>query len=58
VDAEVIERDRSEGDRRRTYLRLRPDVTAELAPAPRKGVHLAARVDRLVPILQPPRSSR
>jgi protein-tyrosine-phosphatase/DNA-binding HxlR family transcriptional regulator len=33
-DAGLIERTRSEGDRRRTYLRLRPDVLTALVPAP------------------------
>lgn len=31
--AGVVERSRSEGDHRRTYLRLRPDALAHLAPA-------------------------
>src|SRR2546421_1566390 len=33
-DAGLVERTRSEGDRRRTYLRLRPDVLTALVPAP------------------------
>src|SRR5262249_62041950 len=33
-DAGLIERARSEGDRRRTYLRLRPDTLTALVPAP------------------------
>jgi ArsR family transcriptional regulator, arsenate/arsenite/antimonite-responsive transcriptional repressor / arsenate reductase (thioredoxin) len=33
-DAGMIVRTRSEGDRRRTYLRLQPDVLALLAPPP------------------------
>jgi protein-tyrosine-phosphatase/DNA-binding HxlR family transcriptional regulator len=33
-DAGLIARTRSEGDRRRTYLRLRPDVLASLTPPP------------------------
>jgi protein-tyrosine-phosphatase len=33
-DAGLIVRTRSEGDRRRTYLRLQPDVLAQLAPPP------------------------
>jgi ArsR family transcriptional regulator, arsenate/arsenite/antimonite-responsive transcriptional repressor / arsenate reductase (thioredoxin) len=33
-DAGLIVRTRSEGDRRRTYLRLRPDVLATLTPPP------------------------
>jgi protein-tyrosine-phosphatase/DNA-binding HxlR family transcriptional regulator len=33
-DAGLIVRTRSEGDRRRTYLRLKPDVLASLAPPP------------------------
>jgi len=33
-DAGLIARTRSEGDRRRTYLRLRPEVLASLAPPP------------------------
>jgi len=33
-DAGLIVRTRSEGDRRRTYLRLQPDVLALLAPPP------------------------
>jgi ArsR family transcriptional regulator, arsenate/arsenite/antimonite-responsive transcriptional repressor / arsenate reductase (thioredoxin) len=33
-DAGVIERSRSEGDRRRTYLRLRPHTLAALLPPP------------------------
>ena len=39
--AGVLERSRSEGDHRRTYLRLRPDALAGLAPA---GVVRAPRV--------------
>jgi len=39
--AGVVERSRSEGDHRRTYLRLRPDVLAGLVPA---GVVRAPRV--------------
>jgi len=35
--AGVLERSRSEGDRRRTYLRLRPAVLADLVPAGRRG---------------------
>jgi len=31
-DAGVVERTRSEGDRRRTYVRLRPEILAGLAP--------------------------
>ncbi|GAB3960320.1 helix-turn-helix domain-containing protein [Micromonospora vulcania] len=34
TDAGLVVRSRSEGDRRRTYLRLRPDALATLAPAP------------------------
>src|SRR5438045_6327838 len=33
TDAGIVERSRSEGDRRRTYLRLRPDTLAALTPA-------------------------
>jgi protein-tyrosine-phosphatase/DNA-binding transcriptional ArsR family regulator len=33
-EAGLVERSRSEGDRRRTYLRLRRGVLADLAPAP------------------------
>jgi DNA-binding transcriptional ArsR family regulator len=33
-DAGLIVRTRSEGDRRRTYLRLQPDVLARLSPPP------------------------
>jgi len=33
-DAGLIARSRSEGDRRRTYLRLQPDALATLAPPP------------------------
>jgi protein-tyrosine-phosphatase/DNA-binding HxlR family transcriptional regulator len=33
-DARLIVRTRSEGDRRRTYLRLQPDALASLAPPP------------------------
>ncbi|BBH70309.1 putative regulatory protein, ArsR family [Actinoplanes sp. OR16] len=33
-EAGLIERTRSEGDRRRTYLRLRPDALASLTPPP------------------------
>ncbi|GID96567.1 helix-turn-helix domain-containing protein [Amorphoplanes digitatis] len=36
-DAGLIVRTRSEGDRRRTYLRLQPDVLALLAPPPLAG---------------------
>ena len=39
--AGVIERSRSEGDQRRTYLRLRPEALAELTPA---GSRVAPRV--------------
>lgn len=39
--AEVIERSRSEGDHRRTYLRLRPQALAGLVPT---GVRVAPRV--------------
>jgi protein-tyrosine-phosphatase len=35
--AGLIERTRSEGDRRRTYLRLQPDTLAALAPPPLDG---------------------
>ncbi|MBQ1073140.1 helix-turn-helix domain-containing protein [Micromonospora sp. C31] len=34
TDAELVTRTRSEGDRRRTYLRLRPEVLSTLAPPP------------------------
>src|SRR5262245_61277213 len=34
AEAGVIERSRSEGDRRRTYLRLRPQALTTLLPAP------------------------
>ncbi|MEV6929167.1 helix-turn-helix domain-containing protein [Dactylosporangium sp. NPDC051485] len=37
-DAGLLERGRSEGDRRRTYLRLRPDVLASLVPPPLRDV--------------------
>lgn len=37
-DAGLLVRTRSEGDRRRTYLRLCPDVLAMLAPSPLPGV--------------------
>jgi len=40
-DAGLIVRTRSEGDRRRTYLRLQPDVLASLAPP---SLHDAGRV--------------
>jgi protein-tyrosine-phosphatase/DNA-binding HxlR family transcriptional regulator len=40
-DAGVIKRSRSEGDRRRTYLRLRPQALATLVPV---GLRLAPRV--------------
>jgi protein-tyrosine-phosphatase len=33
-DADLIVRTRSEGDRRRTYLRLRPELLASLTPPP------------------------
>jgi protein-tyrosine-phosphatase len=33
TDAGVVERSRSEGDRRRTYLRLRPEALTALTPA-------------------------
>src|SRR4051794_10410104 len=39
--ASVLERSRSEGDHRRTYLRLRPDTLAGLAPT---GIVRAPRV--------------
>jgi protein-tyrosine-phosphatase len=37
-DAGLVQRTRSEGDRRRTYLRLRPDTLAVLVPAPLRQV--------------------
>lgn len=40
-DAGLVVRTRSEGDRRRTYLRLEPRVLASLAPAP---LHAGERV--------------
>src|SRR3954469_3453728 len=36
-DAGLIARTRSEGDRRRTYLRLVPEVLASLSPPPLDG---------------------
>src|SRR5215468_2549993 len=36
-DAGLLTRTRSEGDRRRTYLRLIPEVLASLAPPPLAG---------------------
>ncbi|MEH0844034.1 helix-turn-helix domain-containing protein [Micromonospora sp. CPCC 205711] len=38
ADAGLVVRGRSEGDRRRTYLRLRPATLAALAPPPLAGV--------------------
>ncbi|MET7951969.1 helix-turn-helix domain-containing protein, partial [Micromonospora sp. NPDC005324] len=38
TEAGLVVRDRSEGDRRRTYLRLRPEALAALTPAPLAGV--------------------
>ncbi|MCM0674829.1 helix-turn-helix domain-containing protein [Micromonospora phytophila] len=38
TEAGLVVRDRSEGDRRRTYLRLRPEALATLTPAPLSGV--------------------
>lgn len=38
TEAGLVARDRSEGDRRRTYLRLRPEALAALTPAPLAGV--------------------
>ncbi|MFI7436054.1 arsenate reductase/protein-tyrosine-phosphatase family protein [Micromonospora haikouensis] len=38
TEAGLVVRARSEGDRRRTYLRLRPEALAALAPAPLTGV--------------------
>ncbi|MGI5520007.1 helix-turn-helix domain-containing protein [Micromonospora sp. CA-259024] len=37
-EAGLVVRGRSEGDRRRTYLRLRPEALATLTPAPLTGV--------------------
>ncbi|MBG6105920.1 MULTISPECIES: helix-turn-helix domain-containing protein [Micromonospora] len=37
-EAGLLVRGRSEGDRRRTYLRLRPEALATLTPAPLTGV--------------------
>ncbi|MEO3772014.1 helix-turn-helix domain-containing protein [Micromonospora sp. B9E7] len=37
-DAGLVVRSRSEGDRRRTYLQLRPEALAALMPAPMAGV--------------------
>ncbi|WP_144127628.1 ArsR family transcriptional regulator [Catellatospora sichuanensis] len=37
-EAEIVERSRSEGDRRRTYLRLRPEALAGLTPPPLRPV--------------------
>ncbi|MFI6066719.1 helix-turn-helix domain-containing protein [Micromonospora sp. NPDC051227] len=37
-EAGLVVRSRSEGDRRRTYLRLRPEALAALTPAPMAGV--------------------
>jgi protein-tyrosine-phosphatase len=39
TEAGLVSRDRSEGDRRRTYLRLRPEALATLTPPPLTGVH-------------------
>jgi protein-tyrosine-phosphatase len=38
TDAGLVARIRSEGDRRRTYLRLRPETLAGLSPIPMSGV--------------------
>ncbi|RAO37460.1 hypothetical protein PSN13_01442 [Micromonospora saelicesensis] len=38
TDAGLVVRGRSEGDRRRTYLRLRPEALTALHPAPLTGV--------------------
>ncbi|WDZ86507.1 helix-turn-helix domain-containing protein [Micromonospora cathayae] len=38
TDAGLVVRGRSEGDRRRTYLRLRPEALAALTPPPLDGV--------------------
>ncbi|MEH0819099.1 MULTISPECIES: arsenate reductase/protein-tyrosine-phosphatase family protein [unclassified Micromonospora] len=38
TEAGLVVRGRSEGDRRRTYLRLRPDTLAALTPPPLTGV--------------------
>ncbi|MDZ5444396.1 helix-turn-helix domain-containing protein [Micromonospora sp. 4G57] len=38
TEAGLVVRGRSEGDRRRTYLRLRPEALATLTPAPLTGV--------------------
>ncbi|MGN9809259.1 arsenate reductase/protein-tyrosine-phosphatase family protein [Micromonospora sp. BQ11] len=38
TQAGLVVRGRSEGDRRRTYLRLRPEALAALTPAPLAGV--------------------
>ncbi|MEU4779576.1 helix-turn-helix domain-containing protein [Micromonospora sp. NPDC023633] len=38
AEAGLVVRGRSEGDRRRTYLRLRPEALATLTPAPLTGV--------------------
>ena len=37
-DAGLVTRSRSEGDRRRTYLRLRPSALASLTPSPLRGL--------------------
>ncbi|TDC64683.1 ArsR family transcriptional regulator [Micromonospora sp. KC207] len=38
TDAGLVVRGRSEGDRRRTYLRMRPEALATLTPSPLTGV--------------------
>ncbi|MEH0929769.1 arsenate reductase/protein-tyrosine-phosphatase family protein [Micromonospora sp. CPCC 205558] len=38
TEAGLVVRDRSEGDRRRTYLRLRPEALTALNPTPLSGV--------------------
>src|SRR2546430_987935 len=44
TEAGIIERSRSEGDRRRSYLRLRPQALATLTPAHLQPVEPVARV--------------
>jgi ArsR family transcriptional regulator, arsenate/arsenite/antimonite-responsive transcriptional repressor / arsenate reductase (thioredoxin) len=48
TEAGIIERSRSEGDRRRSYLRMRPQALATLTPAHLQPLELADPVARVV----------
>ncbi len=48
TEAGIIERSRSEGDRRRSYLRLRPQALATLTPAHLQPMEIAEPVARVV----------